>query len=62
MADLTVEAVMAAHAQFGLLNRELVKRSMGKNWPSEWDSIQAGEGIWAAPDLLHRRSMERGNG
>jgi hypothetical protein len=45
---LTLDDVLAAHAQFGQLDRDQVKAAMGPNWPSEWDAIKPGEGIFAA--------------
>jgi hypothetical protein len=36
---LTVSDVLAAHAQFGRLDRDLVKKGMGENWPREWDKL-----------------------
>lgn len=56
---LTVEDIMRTHAQFGLLNRDLVQSAMGPNWPKEWDEIAHGEGIFASRDELHRRWQAR---
>jgi hypothetical protein len=36
---LNREQVLAAHAQFGQLDRDKVKLGMGPNWPSEWDTL-----------------------
>jgi hypothetical protein len=43
---LTERDVLDAHAQFGRLDRTLVKKAMGPNWPSHWDNIPAGEAIF----------------
>lgn len=43
---LTAEAVVRAHAQFGKLDRDLVRKNMGPNWPAAWDEMKPGEGIW----------------
>lgn len=39
MEFLTVNAVLLAHAQFGKLDRDLVRKAMGPNWPPEWDDV-----------------------
>jgi hypothetical protein len=52
MTDLTRQDVFDAHAQFGQLDRRMVKAAMGKNWPKEWDDLCLdGSGIFS-PDLL----------
>jgi hypothetical protein len=43
---LTAFEVLEAHAQFGRLDWHLVKKAMGPNWPSEWESLGPGEGIF----------------
>lgn len=45
----TVQNILDVHAQFGRLDRESVKTSLGANWPAHWDSIGPDEGIFAAP-------------
>ena len=45
---LTVDEVMAAHAQFGRLNKASIKEAMGRNWPTHWDDIPEGEGIFGS--------------
>jgi hypothetical protein len=44
---LTKAEVMAAHAEFGRLDYDLVKKAMGENWPQEWDALGPGEAIFA---------------
>jgi hypothetical protein len=46
---LTVPDVLSAHAQFGALDRDSVKKGMGVNWPEHWDRLGPGQGIFA-PD------------
>lgn len=43
---VTAEQVMAAHAEHGRLDRDLVRRAMGPNWPASWDRLGPGEGIF----------------
>lgn len=44
---LTVTDVLDAHAEFGRLDWQMVKDAMGPNWPSEWERLGPGEGIFA---------------
>ena len=44
--DLTIDDVLDAHAQFGRLDWQLVKKAMGQNWPREWELLGPGEGIF----------------
>lgn len=44
--SLTVDDVLAAHAQFGQLNKASVKAAMGSNWPARWDDVPDGAGIF----------------
>lgn len=30
--------VFAAHAEHGRLDKTMVKKGMGRNWPKEWDT------------------------
>ena len=46
MDFLTEEQVLAAHAQFGRLNWRMVKEGMGPKWPSHWESLGPGDGIF----------------
>lgn len=38
-AWLTEQEVLAAHHQFGRLNRKMVRIAMGPNWPLDWEYI-----------------------
>ena len=44
---LKVDDVLAAHAEHGELDFDLVKKAMGPNWPKEWDAFGPGEAIFA---------------
>lgn len=44
---LTQEDVLRAHADFGLLDWQMVKAAMGPNWPKHWEVLGPGEGIFA---------------
>lgn len=44
---VTEAQVLAAHAEHGRLNRDLVKTAMGPNWPAHWDRLGPGDGIFA---------------
>lgn len=46
--QLTEQEVLAAHAQFGQLDKEKVKEGMGSNWPPHWDHIPDGAGIFSS--------------
>lgn len=46
---LTEHDVLAAHAEFGALDYQMVKKAMGQNWPQNWEALGPGEGIFA-PD------------
>lgn len=35
---VTVQKILDCHAQFGTLDFEMVKKSMGPNWPSQWEN------------------------
>ncbi len=37
MDDLTVDDILKAHAEFGQLDRDLVREAMGENWPCMWE-------------------------
>lgn len=39
IANLTVQQVLEAHAQFGSLDYEMVKKAMGPNWPKHWEGV-----------------------
>jgi len=47
---LTVRDILAAHAEHGQLDFDLVKLAMGPNWPKERDELNDGEGIFAPPE------------
>lgn len=47
---LTVQDVLNAHAEFGGLNYDMVKKGMGPNWPKEWDELGPGEAIFHADE------------
>lgn len=47
MNYLTVKEVLDAHAQFGKLDRAKIKIGMGPNWPSHWNLMLDGEGIFS---------------
>ena len=36
---LTEQEILAAHHQFGKLNRKMVRIAMGPNWPPDWEYI-----------------------
>ena len=55
---LTVLQVLDIHADYGQLDRALVKQAMGPNWPKEWDSIpDDGSGIFEASKPLKKSSQ-----
>lgn len=43
---LTMDQVLAAHAEHGKLNWHMVKKGMGPNWPEHWESLGPGDGIF----------------
>lgn len=43
----TKEEIFAAHAEFGRLDKESVKKAMGPNWPHAWDR--------AHPDIFEHK-------
>lgn len=43
---VTVDELLAAHAQFGRMNFAMTKAAMGPNWPVEWDNLGPGQGIF----------------
>lgn len=43
---LTEDDVLVAHAEHGQLDWCLVKNAMGPNWPSHWEALGPGEGIF----------------
>lgn len=46
MTYLTVQEILDAHREHGLLNWHMVKRAMGPNWPEMWEHMGPGEGIF----------------
>src|SRR5215468_7355477 len=57
---LTVLQVLDIHADYGQLDRALVKQAMGPNWPKEWDLIpDDGSGIFEASRPLKKSSQTR---
>jgi hypothetical protein len=40
----TVADLLAAHAQFGQMDKAMTKAAMGKNWPPEFDDLPEGPG------------------
>jgi hypothetical protein len=48
---VTVGQILDAHAQFGQLDLEMVKRAMGPNFPESWNIIPNGQGIFKAASL-----------
>lgn len=42
----TVEDILAAHAQFGPLDKAMTKKAMGPNWPAAWDRVPPGTFIF----------------
>jgi hypothetical protein len=57
---LTVLQVLALHAEFGQLDRAVVKQAMGPNWPKEWDWIpDDGSEIFEASKPLKKSSQTR---
>jgi hypothetical protein len=57
---LTVQQVLDVHAEFGQLDRALVKQAMGPNWPKEWDLIPNDDsGIFEASKPLKKSSQIR---
>lgn len=43
---LTTSDVLAAHADYGPLDWDLVKKAMGPNWPAQWEAMGPGQGIF----------------
>ena len=57
---LTVLQVLDIHADYGQLDRALVKQAMGPNWPKEWDLIpDDGSGIFEASKPLKKSPQIR---
>ena len=40
----TVDDILAAHAQFGQMDKAKTKAAMGPNWPPHWDAVPIGPG------------------
>lgn len=49
---LTQQEVFAAHAEFGRLDKDMVKEGMKDNWPREWD--------FRHPDIFERAPSKKG--
>lgn len=44
---ISLKEALAAHAQFGQMDKDKLKAGMGENWPQHWNEIRPGEGIFS---------------